>query len=211
MSSTTPPYSIPLFEKLAVGNSWTYTDSNGNSVTAKVLSIGSLKVPAGTYNDVYAVQYTSTAQNETIYWQPGVGLIEDVDSTNPSAPITRALTSHPVAEILVGTWQGNMTIVTSSTTAVETGTVQVSFEQVGDTTQAYTGSLIFTPKGGSAQSPVALTAIRGPFDPTLLHITSQGYVILGEMRKQAGYWVVDLHGSDTTTGDTLVSLGLSKD
>jgi hypothetical protein len=212
LSTGKPPYSIPLFEQMKVGKSWTYTDSAGNSVTATVESIGPVTVPAGTYEGVYAVQYASTVQSEIIYWKPGVGLIKDVDSSpGLSAPITRELTTHPVAELLVGTWTGNMRVVTASTTSVETGTVQVMFDQVGNTTQAYTGSLSFTPGGGGSPINLTLTAIRGPFDPTLVHITSAGYVILGEMRKQAGYWVLDLHGSDITDGYTLVSLGLTKE
>jgi hypothetical protein len=211
--SINPPYSVPLFQKLKLNQSWSYKDTNGNSVTATIVSIGSLKVPAGTYNNVYGVHYVSTVQDEMIYWAPGVGLIQDIDSSNPSSPITRSLSSHPIAEILVGTWTGNMTIVTSSTSAVETGTVQVIFDQVGNTTQAYTGSLTWTPANGSAGSSftLPLTVIRGPFDPTLLHISSVGHVILGEMRKPADVWVVDLHGTDVSSGNTYVSLGLNKE
>jgi hypothetical protein len=212
----TPAYSIPLFEIPSKGSSsWTYTDTNGNVVTATVVSIGPLTVPASThpYQGVYQIHYSSTQQDETMYWAPGVGLLKDVDnSPSLSAPITRLLTSTPFADILIGTWNGNMDIVTPGNTAVEKGTVQVVFDQVTNTTQAYTGTLTWTPATGSAGSTFTLTfsVIRGPFDATLLHITAPNNVILGEMRRQADYWVVDLHGSDISAGNTYVSLGLSK-
>jgi len=210
----TPPYSFPFFKRMDVNQSWTYQDAKGNAVTATVTSIGSVTVPAGTYKNVYAVHYVSTVQDEVMYWEPGVGLIQDVDSSpGLGTPITRQLTSHPVAEILVGTWAGKMQIVTSNTTAVEKGTVQVTFAQVGDTKQAYTGSLTWVPDKNSEGTSftLPLTVIRGPFDPTLLHISALGDVILGEMRKHVATWVVDLHGTDTAAGNTFVALGLSKE
>lgn len=208
------PYSIPWFEIPPKGSSsWTYTDTHGNAVTATVVSIGPVTVPAGVYKNVYQVTYVSTVQNETMYWAPGVGLIKDVDSSpSLSAPITRVLTSHPFAEILVGTWTGAMNIVTPTSANVEKGTVTISFTQVANTTQAYTGTLAWTPaKGCCAPISLNFSAIRGPFDPTLLHISAPNNLIIGEMRKQADYWVVDLHGSDLLNGDTYVSLGLSKE
>jgi hypothetical protein len=206
-----PAYSIPLFEVLPKHTtSWTYTDTKSNAVTATVVSVGSVTVPAGTYKGVYQVHYVTTGQDETMFWAPGVGLIKDVDNSTPSSPITRVLTSHPFADILIGTWNGTMDIVTPVATSVDRGTVQVVFDQVTNTTQAYTGTLVWTPAAGSALTTFTLnfSAIRGPFDPTLLHITSPNNTIHGEMRKQAGYWVVDLHGSDTNNGNTYVSLGL---
>jgi hypothetical protein len=213
------PYSIPLFKPGP--STWTYKDTNGNNVTATVVSHGTVMVPAGTYKNVYGVHYVAvngesvTQQDEVMYWQEGVGLIKDVDSSPPlSSPITRQLTSPPFSEVLVGTWTGNMEIVIPGTSAVEKGTVTVVFDQVTNTTQAYTGTLTWTPAEGSAGSQFTLnfSAIRGPWDATSVHITAQDNVILGEMRTQAGSWVLDLHGSDVSSnGFTYVSVGLIKE
>ncbi len=219
-ASAADPYSIPLFEEGNVGATWTYTDTNHNNVTALIQSIGSVTVPAGIYQGAYKVLYTDANPpvnvNRTMWWKPGVGLIQETDNIPPTVsttPITWQLTSHPFAELLVGIWTGNMDIVVPGTSAVEKGTVQVNFDQVANTTQAYTGTLTWTPVAGSSATPITLSisVIRGPFDPTLLHITAVNNVILGEMRKVGPNYVVDLHGSDVNSGDTYVALGLSKE
>jgi hypothetical protein len=209
-SSTASIQSNPIFQIPPKGSSsWTYTDIHGNTVTATIESIGTVTVPAGTYENVYEVTYiVPSLQNESAYWAPGVGLIKDVDNLQ-SPPITRVLTSNPFEESLVGTWTGGMNIVVPNDPTVETGTVTVEFLLVDNATQAYTGTLAFTPVSGTGFS-MSFSAIRGPFDPTQLHISAPGVVILGELRRQANHLVVDLHGSDTSGGYTYVSLGLSK-
>jgi hypothetical protein len=220
------PYSFPVFEELKAGKKWTYTDASGYSVTATVESVGPVKVPAGTYQGVYAVHYVAvdstasppaTRYDLVQYWEPGVGLIEEVLNP-PSAPTTWVLSSPPQVEPLVGTWTGNMEEISSNN--VYALTVQLVFQQVANTPQAYAGSITFSDIGFGPLT-VPLTAIRGPFDPTQLNITAtytnpsnHGYwnwTFLGQMRKQAGQWVVDLHGSDTNFMDTWVSLGLTKE
>jgi len=212
--SASDPYSIPLFVEGAVNSTWQYTDTGGHLVTAKITSIGKLTVPAGTYHNVYEVLYTDAGAsnvNKTMWWQPGVGLIQETDN-HPATPITWELASNPFADILAGNWTGNMDIVSPGSNTVEYGTVQVSFNLL-NITQAYNGTLTWTPADGSAGSDINIniSVIRGPFDPTLLHITAENFVILGEMRKVGSNYVVDLHGSDVSTGNTFVSLGMTKE
>ena len=80
----TDPYSVPLFKKGSKGTTWTYTDTQGNTVTALIQSVGNLKVPAGNYSGVYQVLYTDGAApvhvNKTTWWAPGVGLIQETDN-----------------------------------------------------------------------------------------------------------------------------------
>jgi hypothetical protein len=98
-------------------------------------------------------------------------------------------------------------------TGVDTGVIQVTFVLAGDTPGAYTGTLNFTPPGDLPMS-LDITAIKGPFDPNLVHVTSAGWVILGQLRLVKGAnnscWVLDLHGSDVSAGGTWASLGLIK-
>jgi hypothetical protein len=214
--------SVPIFEEgTGAGQTWNYS-LIGVQVTAAITSICSITVPAGTYENVYEVSYVavdntvspSVTSNETQYWKPGIGLLKLVHTDSSSnSPVTVVLKSAPVTEVLVGTWNGSMEIVTSSVSGVETGSVQVRFYQVDDTAKAYTGLFLWSPAQGSAGSSLIIpfTAVRGPFNSTQIQITSVDYFVLGQMRQVAGQWVLDLHGSDIVNGNTWASLGLIRD
>lgn len=97
----------PYFEELAAGQSWTLTDFQGQGVTATVVSIGSLTLPAATFNNnVYQVHYLADNQDEVQYWLPGLGLVKDVDSTPDSNHLfTYELTSYSTPVPLpAGAW-----------------------------------------------------------------------------------------------------------
>jgi hypothetical protein len=221
-------YSIPLFIVGQVGQNWSYTDLYGDSITATIAAIGPLTVPAGLFQSVYEVQYVAVdPQNNTdywtYYWEPGIGFLEyDYYGRSLfSVPSTMKLASLPVPDVLVGTWTGKMEIVTlNDANWVETGTAQVTFVQIAGT--AYGGALAWIPDFGSTVDAFSLpiAAIKGPFDPTQLHITSPCIPVseyspvgmtFGQMRQQAGQWVIDLRGSDLVNGYTFSSLGLSKE
>lgn len=76
-------------QPLAVGATWEFTADDGSQGTATVVEIrDSFTVPAGTFNNVYEVKYLSKVgddihMNETMYWLPGVGLLQADDNMYP--------------------------------------------------------------------------------------------------------------------------------
>ncbi len=81
-----------VFEELPANSSWQYTNHHGYQETATIKSIGPLTVAAGTFTNVYRVNYYAwdnecgcISHNEDMYWAPGVGLVKDVDKA-PGPP-----------------------------------------------------------------------------------------------------------------------------
>ncbi|MEJ5330382.1 MAG: hypothetical protein WHT07_09525 [Desulfobaccales bacterium] len=78
-----------FFQPLAVEQTWDFIADDGSSGTATVVKIwDSFTVQAGTFNNVYEVEYQSIGtggihMQETMYWKPGVGLLQADDYMYP--------------------------------------------------------------------------------------------------------------------------------
>jgi hypothetical protein len=82
-----------LFQEKPVGTSWSYINDSGYPETATIESIGNLTVPLGTFTNVYDIYQSDPSENKYYdwYWEPGVGLLEQVkykDSTKSIAELT---------------------------------------------------------------------------------------------------------------------------
>lgn len=76
-------------QQFPVNYTWNFTADDGSSGTATVVAIlDSFTVQAGTFSNVYQVAYLSTEgddihMKETMYWKPGVGLLQANDYMYP--------------------------------------------------------------------------------------------------------------------------------
>jgi hypothetical protein len=88
-----------VFKKGPVGTTWTYTESDGDIIRAKIVKKETVVVPAGTFNGClkFKKKCTNCNSNRTVWYEwikPGFGMVMQRDYWTNNAPKTYKLKSY---------------------------------------------------------------------------------------------------------------------